>query len=175
MRRRPAWLANKGGAPAAKSKAATSAIDAANDAFARFYKQLNVDSPDGLQSATGKENDDDNDEEGKEGGQRHSPKSSAPSASGEQGGRVLRLFVRSDSEYHSVHGDAAYFVADEYNRTRVDIKSDSTTARTLTQQCLTDCVLHLARRSAACTVPCLRVTDGAARSSWLGSTCAPRR
>jgi len=125
MSRRP-WFANKGGAPAAKSKAATSAADAAVDAFARFYKQLIADSPDGLHSATGKEDEDEADEDSKEGSRKHSPKHAASTAAvGEQ--RVLRLFVRQDSEYYSVHGDAAYFVADHYNRTRVDIKSHHNT------------------------------------------------
>ena len=128
MSRRP-WFANKGGAPAAKSKAASSAADAAVDTFARFYKQLTADSPDGLHSATGKEEEDETDEESKQGSHRHSPKHAAATSTGEQRERVLRLFLRQDSEYYSVHGDAAYFVADNYNRTRVDIRSEHTTFR----------------------------------------------
>ena len=124
MSRRP-WFANKGGAPAAKSKAAATASDAAIDAFAQFYKQLNADSPDGLQSAAGKEEDDEADEDSKDNSRKQHSKQTAASSSVEQRERVLRLFVRQDSEYYSVHGDAAYFVADEYNRTRVDIKSDN--------------------------------------------------
>ena len=131
MSRRP-WFANKGGAPAAKSKAAVSAADAAVDAFARFYKQLTADSPDGFHSAVGRDDDDDDqaDDEGKEEKRRVSPKHAV--AAGATGERVLRLFVRQDADYYSVHGDAAYFVADHYNRTRVDIKSDSNQTRSCT-------------------------------------------
>ena len=137
MSRRP-WFANRGGAGPAKSRAAASASDAAVDAFARFYQQLIADLPDGLNSATGKEDDDDTDEERKEQTRSQSSKQAAVAAAvGEQRERVLRLFARQDSDYYSVHGDAAYFVADEYNRTRVDIKSDpalQNTRRTFSKQ-----------------------------------------
>ena len=172
MSRRP-WFANKGGALVAKSKAAQSASDAAVDAFAHFYKQLNADSPDGLQSSSGKEEEDETDEEGKESNRRRSPKQTAAAAgSSEQRERVLRLFVRQDSDYYSVHGDAAYFVADEYNRTRVDIKSEPSTAATCdaaTSRFVpsTDTICSTAANSAT--------SGGVVPNSFHGSTCVLRR